>query len=64
MIATIPSAVLVGVDGTRVSVEVHVSNGLPGFTVVGLPDAAGAASHATGSGPPCSPVGCRGHSGG
>ena len=40
MIATIPSAVLVGVDGTRVSVEVHVSNGLPGFTVVGLPDAA------------------------
>ncbi|MDQ1361348.1 MAG: magnesium chelatase family protein [Acidimicrobiaceae bacterium] len=40
MIATIPSAVLVGVDGTCVSVEVHVSNGLPGFTVVGLPDAA------------------------
>ena len=23
-----------------VSVEVHVSNGLPGFTIVGLPDAA------------------------
>ncbi len=40
MIAAIPSAVLVGVDGHRVSVEVHVSNGLPGFTVVGLPDAA------------------------
>ena len=40
MIATIPSAVLVGVDGKPVSVEVHVSNGLPGFTVVGLPDAA------------------------
>ncbi len=40
MIATIPSAVLVGVDGTCISVEVHVSNGLPGFTVVGLPDAA------------------------
>ena len=40
MIATIPSAVLVGVDGTEVSIEVHVSNGLPGFTVVGLPDAA------------------------
>jgi magnesium chelatase family protein len=40
MIATIPSAVLVGVNGTRISVEVHVSNGLPGFTVVGLPDAA------------------------
>lgn len=40
MIATIPSAVLIGVDGKCVSVEVHVSNGLPGFTVVGLPDAA------------------------
>ncbi len=40
MIATIPSAVLLGVDGKLVSVEVHVSNGLPGFTVVGLPDAA------------------------
>jgi magnesium chelatase family protein len=40
MIATIPSAVLIGVDGKHVSVEVHASNGLPGFTVVGLPDAA------------------------
>ncbi len=40
MIAAIPSVVLVGVDGKQVSVEVHVSNGLPGFTVVGLPDAA------------------------
>jgi magnesium chelatase family protein len=40
MIAAIPSAVLIGVDGAPVSVEVHVSNGLPGFTVVGLPDAA------------------------
>ena len=26
--------------GCAVSVEVHVSNGLPGFTIVGLPDAA------------------------
>jgi len=40
VIAAIPSAVLIGVDGHQVSVEVHVSNGLPGFTVVGLPDAA------------------------
>jgi magnesium chelatase family protein len=40
VIASIPSAVLVGVDGRQVAVEVHVSNGLPGFTVVGLPDAA------------------------
>ena len=38
MIATIPSATLLGVEGRPVSVEVHVSNGLPGFTVVGLPD--------------------------
>src|SRR5581483_9978446 len=40
VIATIPSASLLGVDGQPVAVEVHVSNGLPGFTVVGLPDAA------------------------
>jgi magnesium chelatase family protein len=39
LIATIPSATLLGVEGTPVAVEVHVSNGLPGFTVVGLPDA-------------------------
>ena len=40
MIASIPSATLLGVRGRPVVVEVHVSNGLPGFTVVGLPDAA------------------------
>ncbi|MHB8294396.1 MAG: YifB family Mg chelatase-like AAA ATPase [Acidimicrobiales bacterium] len=40
MIATIPSATLAGVDGRPVRVEVHVSNGIPGFTIVGLPDAA------------------------
>src|SRR5580658_1310382 len=40
MLACIGSATLLGVDGRSVSVEVHVSNGLPGFTVVGLPDAA------------------------
>ena len=40
MIASIPSAVLLGVDGRPISVEVHVSNGLPGLTMVGLPDAA------------------------
>jgi len=39
MLATIASATLIGVEGRPVSVEVHVSNGLPGFTVVGLPDA-------------------------
>ncbi|MCL4147005.1 UNVERIFIED_CONTAM: hypothetical protein GTU68_064721 [Idotea baltica] len=39
MLATVASAVVQGVDGHPVSVEVHVSNGLPGYTLVGLPDA-------------------------
>ncbi|MDA8356010.1 MAG: YifB family Mg chelatase-like AAA ATPase [Actinomycetota bacterium] len=39
MTAIIPSATLVGTTGRPVSVEVHISPGLPGFTVVGLPDA-------------------------
>lgn len=39
MLATVSSAVVHGVDGRSVSVEVHVSNGLPGYTLVGLPDA-------------------------
>ena len=38
MLATIASATLLGVVGTPVTVEVHVSSGLPGFTIVGLPD--------------------------
>ena len=37
---TTMSATLLGVDGHLVSVEVHLSNGLPSFTVVGLPDTA------------------------
>ena len=40
MLAAIASATLSGAVGSPVSVEVHVSNGLPGFTIVGLPDAA------------------------
>jgi magnesium chelatase family protein len=40
VIATIPSASLLGADGEPVAVEVHVGDGLPGFTIVGLPDAA------------------------
>jgi magnesium chelatase family protein len=40
VIASIPSATLLGVEGRPVAVEAHVSNGLPGFHVVGLPDAA------------------------
>jgi hypothetical protein len=38
--AAIASATLTGAVGSPVSVEVHVSNGLPGFTIGGLPDAA------------------------
>lgn len=30
---------MLGVEGRPVSVELHVSNGLPGFSVVGMPDA-------------------------
>ena len=41
MLAAVRSAVLEGVDGRIVTVEVHVSRGFPGYTVVGLPDAAG-----------------------
>lgn len=38
--ASIQSAVLYGVDGHQVRVEAHIANGLPGFNIVGLPDAA------------------------
>src|SRR5438046_2752504 len=34
------SAALLGVDGHPVTVEVHVSVGIPAFTIVGLPDTA------------------------
>jgi magnesium chelatase family protein len=40
MLAAVRSATLVGVDGHPVTVEVHVSAGLPAYHVVGLPDAA------------------------
>jgi len=40
MIATVPSATLLGVDGHAVNVEVHIGAGMPAFTIVGLPDAA------------------------
>lgn len=39
MLATVRSATLTGVRGHPVDVEVHVGSGLPGFTIVGLPDA-------------------------
>ncbi|MEM8705926.1 MAG: YifB family Mg chelatase-like AAA ATPase [Actinomycetota bacterium] len=39
MLATLASATLSGVEGRSVTVEVHVADGLPGFSIVGLPDA-------------------------
>jgi magnesium chelatase family protein len=39
MLARISAAAVVGVDAVPVSVEVDVSPGLPGLTIVGLPDA-------------------------
>ncbi len=39
MLATLGAATLLGVEGHAVRVEVHTSTGLPGYTVVGLPDA-------------------------
>ena len=39
MLAMVASATLVGVQGQPISVEVHVSTGLPSFSIVGLPDA-------------------------
>ena len=40
MYAAISSATLRGAFGSPVTVEVHIGNGLPGFTVVGQPDEA------------------------
>lgn len=39
MLAAVRSATLRGIEGCPVTVEVHVSTGLPTYTVVGLPDA-------------------------
>lgn len=38
MLATVSSASLQGIRGQAITVEVHVGDGLPAFTVVGLPD--------------------------
>jgi magnesium chelatase family protein len=40
MLACVRSAMLFGVEGLIVDVQVHVSTGLPAYTFVGLPDAA------------------------
>lgn len=39
MLATVASSTLVGIQGRPVVVEVHVGDGLPSFSIVGLPDA-------------------------
>lgn len=41
MLASIPSATIVGVRGSPVSVEVYIGEGLPGYRIVGMPDATG-----------------------
>ena len=40
MLAAVHSATVFGVEGRSVTVEVHVSTGLPAFQIVGLPDEA------------------------
>ena len=40
MLAAVRSATVFGVEGRSVTVEVHVSTGLPAFQIVGLPDEA------------------------
>lgn len=38
MNANLSSSTVVGIDGRNVKVEVDISNGLPVFEIVGLPD--------------------------
>ena len=40
MLAKVTSGAIMGLDGAIVEVEVDISQGLPAFTIVGLPDAA------------------------
>jgi magnesium chelatase family protein len=40
MLARVQSSAVLGIDAYRIDVEVDVSNGFPGFAIVGLPDAA------------------------
>lgn len=40
MLAVVPAATLHGLDGRAIRVEADVAPGLPGFTIVGLPDTA------------------------
>ena len=38
-LAVLKSRALAGMDAPEVTVEVHLANGLPGFAIVGLPEA-------------------------
>lgn len=38
-LAIVHTRALIGIEAPQVHVEVHISNGLPGFTLVGLPEA-------------------------
>jgi len=38
MFFKIDSFALIGIDAIKVNVEIHMSNGMPSFTIVGLPD--------------------------
>ena len=40
MLAKVNSSSVIGIDAHAVEVEVDISNGLPGFNIVGLPDTA------------------------
>lgn len=40
LFATVHSAIVVGVDGTGITVEVDIASGIPQISVVGLPDSA------------------------
>ena len=40
MYAQIQSCVMLGLSGELIRVEVDISNGIPAFTIVGLPNAA------------------------
>ena len=39
-LAIVHSRALLGVDALQVTVETHLSNGMPGFVIVGLPETA------------------------
>ncbi len=44
MLAKLYSCAVLGLEGGLIEVEVDISQGLPAFTIVGLPDAAASAA--------------------